>query len=601
MFEFLCKGNAKCINTKSIRAKAFCLLVLFVCAAVVAIGAPLQTLAAASSVNHMISLLAGAIAGSAAWSACTAYVCAAAGVATVAALPVSTIIILILIAMGASIAIGSIVEATLNALDEGLFQDFLLYVTRQLEAGGIIYSTGGVFETKWHLAPLEHCWDWVKTHILGYYDEEVEEPVTYTNTSVKNPFNETLAEYSEDFRGIPILLYSDVQTTNLKTIQNYGYIYSENAYGTDLLIETVGDSEGIQVETTTHGVNAFDNESANIVCLKDKNVAFYFLNSTSETLTKFAGVNVCLPLFNDVDKNIEVGYVVSNLNSDGSYYIKKWTRNKLGLKYFSVDNKLYKFVDYKSDSDYTVMNVIDENGEAYEVSCNVDGVPVGLRCVSSDTPNNPIAYYTLYEDGEIVVKRPSDLEVVSTAKAYTHKSKVNKYYNAKADTIATTAGAIREKEDDGVITGATAGTVSFGITDSMTAAEVTAESKVGDIANVTEMSIADVATEVGTLDVPISTAFQIVGNNIQLSLGELKYKFPFDVIYSAAQWLKALVTVGEPLVIDYNYNVPGFRNPVHVHIDFNKYQSIVTVANWVVLVSCAIGCLIASRKALDAM
>lgn len=595
------------INAKIILAAFIILLCLITAAA-----QPLRVAASESEpiIPESVAVITGMLAGSCAMY-CTS---AAVGLGSAIALgaPLLTIVggvvVVVLVGLGVTLAVDLIVTAINKAYEFGYFQEFVDRIVAALNGGFLSYVgkkivMGATF--------FSYAYDWVKEHIVGYFDEK------HSNTDLSQavdgfevlvpsyhfdhkPTNDEVINHvypdTNNLYGRISWVYSDIEGQSGATLEkSAGYVLKSNPntninyqLGSSMWFKNVAaatrhlynyivltDDIKFSIETYFY--------SGEVLAAKDKSSTYYF----------------CVPFVyeeNNVRKLFVANY--SSLTTNGATSDLS-LRSHLNLP---GTNKHY----YLNDDELKIANkvVYTYNGNQNLSLVYQDGT---LRNTFSDIQE--FLYYACCTSCDIQFIDRSSAEVSDT-KSNTNISytTVNNYYNEKKDILKNTADTVRTGVRNGTITDTAEGTIGLTITDTATAeaGEVSDTSVITDTAAITDVTATDVVVN-GEVVVPsadlftLPMAFIIAGQNIKLATGDIKYKFPFDVISSVANWLKALVTPGEPLIIDYDFSVPGFSNPVHVHIDFSRYSTLVTVGNWVIMVSVAIGCLIMSKKALEAI
>lgn len=182
-------------------------------------------------------------------------------------------------------------------------------------------------------------------------------------------------------------------------------------------------------------------------------------------------------------------------------------------------------------------------------------------------------------------------------------------YNSKHDVISTTADDINKKIKTGDVSKDTAGSISIGmtptavgkLTNTSTAQDVE-KVKITDVALPTQVEADKTAKEEAKIDPPgnIGAAFRQGGDMIIDGAMTISDKFPFDVIKCAYEWLQTLIQDGKPIVTEFTINIPKIGS-VPVKIDFSERQDVVTVINWICIVGCGLGIILASREWLKAI
>lgn len=214
------------------------------------------------------------------------------------------------------------------------------------------------------------------------------------------------------------------------------------------------------------------------------------------------------------------------------------------------------------------------------------------------------AYY-----GEFTIKTGKfSSKVPLTTTAFPIPS-LSESYSKSRDVISTTADDINKKIKTGDVTKDTAGSISIGmaptavgkLTNTSTAQDVK-KVKITDVALPTQVEADKTAKEEAKIDPPgnIGAAFRQGGDMIIDGAMTISDKFPFDVIKCAYEWLQCLIQEGKPIVTEFTIKIPKIGS-VPVKIDFSERQDVVTVINWICIVGCGLGIILASREWLKAI
>lgn len=524
----------------------------------------------------------------------------------------------------ACVCIGCCVTLTINAIsdainraaEQGYFQTF---VDRVIEA----FSNGLVSITaKLSMVPsfFGYVYDWVMEHIIHHYDEAVS--LTPFSSDFETNCYQPQVTYSEAFTS------STPYLENAKAMDLFAQITIDNSIISSVSDESlrVDIANNIAVENINNGYVTYLSAYCEVGTYGApsylRKVTFYqeltsgdntitCVNSRSEndwaSSSYYRDVYFPYPYLYVQDDFKQLGFVDYYKMTRGTSVSYRLLHDSFGSPQASYYLNGEKLMVYGNNS-YQIRN--SDNTKIYSVELD-DGTEItSFRTI----PN--FLYYVACENVLVHSKSISgDDDIITDSASNTTVKTVNPYYNYKHDVLKSTADTVKAKptteegEDEGVISmgvgvlpgiNVGSGSMSGDVAGTGTiAGQITGTTILSDVASVTSLEVSGEA--VSDVEIPLSVGLQLAVNNIKLGLGELKYKFPFDVIFSVADWLKALVTEGEPLVIDYNFNVPLMREPIHVHIDFSRYQTLVTVGNWIVLVSVAIGLLIASKHALEAI
>ena len=572
MYEFLCKGKAG-LNVKY---KAVFAIIIFAMCAIIAIAAPLRVYAASTVLQEIVSVLIGLLGGYAGWQLAVAGI--AGGSLIAASLP--EIILVVLISMGVSLTVQMIYQSLCTACDNGSMSLLLDKIAEPIK-NGELKASNGVLTCPLFLSTL--LYDWVKEHIVGFYDVK-EEVTTGEASSIPivwaTDYNWNNQGGISYFRGMPVQNHNGEGPS-----YSYGWCPGFLSWVTPSSnlrnVVTLGSIEnnGIQIDFDNNTNTVYDQTLDNNVCA----VKFTFNEDLSVVCTVNSEVTASRTMSLGVPQlkgnELFVNICSYSVKTSGSNYVYKGDVNspRAGISYFSYNNKIYKlksfpYYSYPSEANKYIL-CEDMNGKEYKLLVFSEAGEL-LGC----SYNTNLLKYLVCDNASIGISAVSGESVVDKASSQNKSYNVsNAYYNEKSDVLKTVVGNIKSKADSGDVTEQTAGTVAIGVTSTAATAvnSTTADTTVTDSAAVTDVAVEGVAAEVGAIDIAPSTAMMIALNNIKMSAGDLKYKFPFDVIYSSASWLQVLVTPGEPLVIDYEFTVPNFQNPVHVHIDFNKYQDLV--------------------------
>ncbi len=225
------------------------------------------------------------------------------------------------------------------------------------------------------------------------------------------------------------------------------------------------------------------------------------------------------------------------------------------------------------------------------------------------------AYKLLYKSayyGEVITKTGKFSwkdPVTTTAFPMPNLKEDSESYSKSRDVISTTADNINKKIKTGDVTKDTAGSISIGMTPTAvgkltntTTAEDVEKVKITDVALPTQIEADSKAKEEADIDPPgnIGTAFKQGGDMIIDSVMTISDKFPFDVIKCAYEWLQTLIQDGKPIVTEFTINIPKIGS-VPVKVDFSERQDVVTIINWICIVGCGLGIILASREWLKAI
>ena len=510
--------------------------------------------------------------------------------------------------MCAALTIRMIADAINYNWQWGYLQDFLDRLVSSVNGGflsvaGKKIAMGATF--------FSYAYDWVKDHIVGYFDEK------HSNTD--------LSQAVDGFEVLVPSYHFDHKPTNDEVI-NHVYPDTNNLYGRISWVYSDIEGQGAVILEKSAGYVLKSNPNTNINYQLGSSMWFKNVVAATRHLYNY------IVLTDDINFSIETyfysGEVLAAKDKSSTYYFC--------VPFVYEENNVRKLfvANYSSlttngaTSDLTLRSHLNLAGTNKHYYLNGDELCISYHVVYTYNGQQNISL--VYKDGTVrntftdineflyyACCTSCDLQFIDRSSAEVSDTKsntnityttVNNYYNEKKDILKNTADTVRTGVRNGTITDTAEGTIGLTITDTATAeaGEVSDTSVITDTAAITDVTATDVVVN-GEVVIPsadlltLPMAFIIAGQNIKLATGDIKYKFPFDVISSVANWLKALVTPGEPLIIDYDFNVPGFSNPVHVHIDFSRYSTLVIVGNWVIMVSVAIGCLIMSKKALEAI
>ncbi len=307
-----------------------------------------------------------------------------------------------------------------------------------------------------------------------------------------------------------------------------------------------------------------------------------------------------------------------------TYFIQTVDEEKQDIRKFSgVQDAVVTSCQYINPSNKTAtvrLSDYDATTKKFYIPYSLQNDCVGLilkdgTSVTEFDSDLDFAYQFLYKAsyyGEVTVKDGKfkfQHPVTTTAFPMPNLIEVSESYSKSRDVISTTADDINKKIKTGDVTKDTAGSISIGMTPTAvgklintTTAEDVEKVKITDVALPTQIEADSKAKEEADIDPPgnIGAAFRQGGDMIIDGAMTISDKFPFDVIKCAYEWLQTLIQDGKPIVTEFTINIPKIGS-VPVKVDFSERQDVVTIINWICIVGCGLGIILASREWLKAI
>lgn len=542
----------------------------------------------------------GMVAGAFASYAVTSWAAAAAAGATAVvlggvAIPTAIVIVVlgVLVATGVTLTVTAIIHA-LNDYFELHRSDCELFIDNLVNG----FKNGLIdIRHKISMQPtlFNYVYDWLKSNIISAFND-IQSNVDFGNAV------DGFEVYQPDYVFNHVPSMSEI------------YSYYTNNHEYDLIEVRQADFNGStdKTFTATDYIYTNDNTNVNITFGGNCNMRAsgwycvgtikedFILNSDLTVSAVYEASHADTSFFTNANYwskfHFCEPYVYQNNNKTYLRFYTVWESN-VGNRDTTSPTIRINNVDVTTDVYYN-RTILDGSGNTYKIKLS-DGT-----VISNFDGMYEFLYYLFCKDCKLVIENQSNTSEVSNSTA--NYTTVNNYYNTKRDVLKKLNDTVAGKVHDGSITDQSEGTIDIGFTDVLNTTmsnELADTLPLTDVSGISEVSTTDIVTDgttvmEGSSVVSVAASLIIAGNHIRSGLGTITLKFPFDVIPNVKNFLNKLVREGEPLVIDYNIVAPHIGT-FPVHIDFNKYSTIITVFRWVVLVSLAIGLLIASKHALQ--
>ncbi len=589
------KGNGKGKRGRSI---IFSLLIVCLCF-VISSAQPLRVAASESdsAIPESVAVIAGALAGG-----CATYCASAAlglGAAVVAGAPLITIvggvIVVVLVGLGVSLAVGGIVTAINKAYEFGYFQEFVDKIVAGLNGGFISYTgkkivMGASF--------FSYAYDWVKEHIVGYFNKNI------PSTNLENAVD-----------GFEVLVPSyhfDHKPTNDEVI-NHVYPDTNNLYGRISWVYSDIEGQGGAILEKSAGYVLKSNPNTNINYQLGSSMWFKNVVAATRHLYNY------IVLTDDIKFSIETyfysGEVLAAKDKSSTYYFC--------VPFVYEENNVRKLfvANYSSlttngaTSDLTLRSHLNLAGTNKHYYLNDDELKIANKVVYTYNGNQNLSL--VYQDGTLrntfsdiqeflyyACCTSCDIQFIDRSSAEVSDIKsntnityttVNNYYNEKKDILKNTADTVRTGVKNGTITDTAEGTIGLTITDTATAeaGEVSDTSVITDTAAITDVTATDVVVNGEVVIpspsvVPISTVLKAGSNNINIALQSGGQRFPFSSYRNVYNYLQNITGISaEAPVIP--INIKYMDIDYHDEIDFSFMTNYIKVIHAGLLISYVIG------------